>query len=79
MLPPAHDPPNIRYRRLAKHCLDAIQNTIYSETRATFANLAKTWSRHADEYEAKSRPVVAQQQQQLQPTSTDAKEIGGAR
>jgi hypothetical protein len=48
-----NDPPNLRYRRLAQRCIEALQNTIQAEARATLTRLAELWTRIADEYEAK--------------------------
>ena len=47
-----NDPPNLRYRRLAQRCIDALQNTIQAEARATLTRLAELWARIADEWEA---------------------------
>jgi len=50
-----NDPPNLRYKRLAQCCIDALQNTIQAEARATLTRLAELWARIANEYEAKHR------------------------
>jgi hypothetical protein len=68
------DPPNVRYRRLAQQCLDLLAGISHPETRVALLERAQTWTRLAEEYEARIArnaasevQPAAQQQQQVQP------------
>jgi hypothetical protein len=58
------------YRRLARECLSLAQTTSGEESRLTLFEMARVWTRLADELDVPSQLaglVGRQQQQQLQP------------
>lgn len=58
------EPPHVRYRRLARECLDLAHGIFTPETRAALIARAQYWLQLAKEREP--RPGT-QQQQQIQP------------
>jgi hypothetical protein len=62
------EPSNVRYRRLAKQCMDLLPTISPAHARESVLEMAKTWLRLAQEHEQRSGPqLVGQQQQQIQP------------
>jgi hypothetical protein len=69
------------YRRLARECLEAARTVQDEDGRTALLQMAQVWSRLADDSgerappvpSAEDRPVVQQQQQQIQPKDDDNK------
>jgi hypothetical protein len=57
------------YRRLARDCLRLLQTFSNEEARAAVIEMARVWTRLAEQQEA-SQPVM-QQQEQVQPEKKD--------
>jgi hypothetical protein len=57
--------PAIRYRRLARECLDIVSTIATEHARVSLIEMAQIWTRLAESHEAR-RPAT-QQQQQIQP------------
>jgi hypothetical protein len=77
------------YRRLARECLALARTTSTEEARLTLVEMARVWSRLADEQDEKLPPtlmvdgyqpvVQQQQQQQVQPKKDAAGKRGPAK
>jgi hypothetical protein len=50
-----------KYGRLAQECLSMVQTVSTEEARSAFIEMARVWTRLADEQD---KPVIQQQQQQ---------------
>jgi hypothetical protein len=77
------DSASIRYRRLARECLEIAHTFPAGERRTVLLQMAQVWQRLADEYADASAPLLRplegeqpamQQQQQIQPKDDDKKE-----